>query len=200
MPWAIRLLTFQPVFARNINSCTVPWTIHLLGLRPVFARNINDCMAFWAIRCCPFVDVKNALLNLCHSLNAGVHWNSKKKNSFLLFYSLFKKSLWKNILLNLCHSLNAGVHWNSKKEKFVSFVLFVVKKKSLWKNILLNLCHSLNDGVHWISKKEKFVSFVLFVVKKYPCCNLTSCCVATKGHVRVVPCHSVAKMITSQQD
>uniref|UniRef100_UPI00288BF7F5 hypothetical protein n=1 Tax=Hoylesella timonensis TaxID=386414 RepID=UPI00288BF7F5 len=97
-PWAIRLLTFQPVFARNINSCTVPWTIHLLGLRPVFARNINDCMAFWAIRCCPFVDVKNALLNLCNSLNAGVHRISKKEKfvSFVLFVE-------KNILVATSH-------------------------------------------------------------------------------------------------
>ena len=51
----------------------VTTVMRLLGFQPVFARNINDCMAFWAIRCCPFVDVKNALLNLCHSLNAGVH-------------------------------------------------------------------------------------------------------------------------------
>ena len=65
MPWAIRLLTFQPVFARNINSCTVPWAIHLLGLRPVFARNINTCTVPWAIRLLTFQPVFALSINTC---------------------------------------------------------------------------------------------------------------------------------------
>ena len=30
----MRLLGFQSVFARNINSCTVPWAIRLLTFQP----------------------------------------------------------------------------------------------------------------------------------------------------------------------
>lgn len=45
----------------------------LLGFRPVIALSINYCTVFWAMCCCAFVGVKNALLNLCHSLNADVH-------------------------------------------------------------------------------------------------------------------------------
>ena len=47
--------------------------VRLLGFHPVIALSINYCTVFWAMYCRAFVGVKNALLNLCHSLNAGVH-------------------------------------------------------------------------------------------------------------------------------
>ena len=47
-PWAVFLLGFQPVFARNHDCCTILCAIFLLGFQPVFARNHDCCIILCA--------------------------------------------------------------------------------------------------------------------------------------------------------
>ena len=104
VPWAIRLLTFQPVFALSINTCTVPWAIRLLTFQPVFARNINTCTVPLAIRLLRFRGRKKCLAKFVSFVERGRSLNfQERKIRFFCFIRCKKISLLQPHILLRCN-------------------------------------------------------------------------------------------------